>query len=359
MDLDAAERAGIRDATRRAALLDYLDGLGFSLEEMVAAEAQGRLFALAGDAVVRSGPPRHSLRDAAAALGTPLADVAHAWSALGLTVADHDQPALSDADIAGLRTWVELRRAVGEDVSSAMLRVLGTSMARLAEAESAAMRGGAPEIQLDYTADEARTAKAYAEVAQLVPLIGSLMDSVHRQHLQATRTYFEQVVHGASASVVVGVGFADLSGFTALTERLSLAELSRVLSTFGSTASEVVHEHGGRLVKLLGDAVMWVSADPNRLVEVALHLVQNPIAASAGIQVRAGLAYGSALALDGDYFGSPVNLAARLVAAADPGQILAPRQVTEQLTGWLCEPLPPVTLRGFEEPVTPYALRPA
>jgi class 3 adenylate cyclase len=357
VDLEAADAAGIRDAVARSALLDYLDSAGFTLDEMVEAERQGRLFALAGDAVLRSGPPIHSLRDAAERLDIPLGDVVHAWAALGLTTTDVDQRALSDADVAGLRTWDQLRRGIGDEIASGLLRVLGASMARLAEAESAAIRGGAPDIQLNHTADEARTAKAYAEVAQMVPMIGSLMDAVHRQHLQSTRTYFEQVVHDTSASVVVGVGFADLSGFTALTERLSLTELSGVLTTFGNTATDVVHEHEGRLVKLLGDAVMWVNADPNKLAEVALHLVSHPIAAAAGIQVRAGLAYGSVLALYGDYFGSPVNLAARLVAAAEPGQVLAPVEVTEHLIGWLGEPLAPITLRGFDHPVTPYALR--
>jgi class 3 adenylate cyclase len=359
VDLDAAQAAGIADAARRSELLDFLDSRGFSLAEMVEAEQNGRLFALAGDAVLRSGPPVHSLRDAAASLNLPVAEVAHAWSALGLTADDVDQRLLSDADIEGLRTWSFLRHGIGEEIASGLLRVLGASMARLAEAESAAIRAGAPDIQLNYTEDEARTAKAFAEVAQLVPRLGQMMDAVHRQHLQSTRTYFEQVSRDASSSVTVGVGFADLSGFTALTERLTLAELSGVLSTFGTSAAEVVHDHGGRLVKLLGDAVMWVNADPDKLAEVALHLVRHPVAASAGIHVRAGLAYGSVLALDGDYFGSPVNLAARLVAAAEPGQILAPSSVVDHLTGWLHEPLAPVSLRGFDNPVVPYALRPA
>ena len=359
MDADVAEAAGIRNAPARTELLDYLESLGFTLEDMVEAEQQGRLFALAGDAVLRSGPPRHSLRDAAAALALPVPDVAHAWAALGLTATDVDARQLSDADVDGLRTWALLRDGIGEEITSGLMRVLGTSMARLAEAESAAIRGGAPEIQLDVTEDEARTAKAFADVAQLVPRIGLMIDAVHRQHLQSTRTYFEQVIHDASAEVTVGVGFADLSGFTALTEHLSLPELSAVLTAFGTVATDVVHDYDGRLVKLLGDAVMWVNADPGKLVDVAEHLVRHPVAAEAGIQVRAGLAYGPVLAQFGDYFGSSVNLAARLVATAEPGQILASRQLVERLDGWLAEPLPPVALRGFDELVTPFALRPS
>jgi class 3 adenylate cyclase len=358
MDHELAEAAGIANAASRSDLLDYLESVGFSLDEMVEAELQGRLFALAGDAQVRSGPPIYTLRDVSNTLAIPVTEVAAAWYALGLTAGDVDARLLSEADLEGLRTWAMLRAGIGEELTSGLLRVLGTSMARLAEAESAAIRGGAPDIQLDVTADEARTAKAFGDIASLVPRIGLFMDAVHRQHLQSTRSYFESVIGDATANVTVGVGFADLSGFTALTRRLTLTELSVVLTAFGGVATDVVHEHDGRLVKLLGDAVMWVNADPNKLAEVANHLVRHPVAESAGIQVRAGLAYGDSLALFGDYFGTAVNLAARLVAVAEPGQILASADLVERLDGWLSEPLPPVALHGFDEPVTPHALRP-
>jgi class 3 adenylate cyclase len=356
MDLDALAAAGLRDAHLRGELIEFLAERGFTAEQMVEADARGRLFGLAGDVHVRSGPARYSLALAADALGLPLAEVQLAWSAMGLTVVDADEVALSEADLDGLRTWSEVRALVGWDVALGLLRVLGAAMARLAEAESAAIRAGVQELQLDYTDDEAQTARAWADVAPLVPRIGALMDAAHRQHLEAARVYFEGVVLDTSATVVCGVGFADLSGFTALSRQLSLAELSGLLNTFGSTAADVVQQHSGRLVKLLGDAVMWVSADAAHLAEVATHLVHHPLAEQAGIAVRAGLAYGPSLAQGGDYFGPAVNLAARLVAIAQPGQILASAEVAERLDGWRDEPLAPVTLRGFDESVVPHLL---
>ena len=100
-----------------------------------------------------------------------------------------------------------------------------------------------------------------------------------------------------------------------------------MLSEFGATVSDVVHADGGRVVKFLGDAVMWVSPKPERLAKAALDLVDHPRAREAGLQVRAGLGYGPILTQGGDYFGNAVNLAARLVAAAAPGQILAAEEV--------------------------------
>ena len=87
VDLDALEAAGIANARERAGLIEYLDGLGFTAEEMVEAEQRGRLFGLAGDAIRRSGRPTYSLRTAAEALGQPLEDVTHFWAMLGLSPA--------------------------------------------------------------------------------------------------------------------------------------------------------------------------------------------------------------------------------------------------------------------------------
>jgi class 3 adenylate cyclase len=129
-----------------------------------------------------------------------------------------------------------------------------------------------------------------------------------------------------------------------------------LLTEFGATVADVVHADGGRVVKFIGDAVMWVSPAPERLVKAAFDLVDHPRAREAALQVRAGLAYGTVLAINGDYFGSPVNLAARLVAAAAPGQILAAPELRDKLPDWPAIAHGPLTLKGFDAPVTAYDL---
>lgn len=359
VDVDALEAAGIRDASARRDLLDYLDSLGFTAEQMAEADGRGRLFALAGDELISSGPRAFSLRSAAEAIGRPLADVEQAWAALGLTVAHVDDVVLSSADVEGLRTWSDLDRVVGGDFALGVMRVLGASMARFSEAESAAIRAGVPAVQMDYTDDELATAKAFVSVASFVPRIGALIDAVHRQHLESTRVYFEDVLMDTSATALCGVGFVDLCGFTALTGQLSPDELSYLLEAFNSTVSDVVHADGGRLVKFIGDAVMWVSRTPERLATAAADLVQHRRARDAGLQVRAGIAFGPALARDGDYFGVTVNLAARLVAAAQPGQILATDAVRQAVPHWGARSTGPLTLRGFDDPIEAHILVPS
>lgn len=356
VDFDELQAAGIADARRRAPLIEYLDSLGFTAAQMVEAERRGRLFGLAGDAVQWTGQPTHSLSSAADAIGVPLTDVRQAWAVLGLTVADAAELALADSDVEALRTWAEIRTAVGNDAALSFLRVLGSAMARLAEAETTMIRIGLPDLDLGRTHDELVTAQAYRAAAEYIPRIGAMIDAMHRQHLASARTYFDRIARDESSTVVCGIGFADLSDFTTLTRLSTPDELSKLLNEFSGIAADVVHANGGRMVKFIGDAVMWVSATPQALADVALSLVHHPHAEHAGVQVRAGLSFGSVLAIGGDYFGNPVNLAARLVAAARPGQILVAAPWYDMPKDWPMAVQDPLTLKGFDEAITAYQL---
>ncbi len=354
VDFDALEAAGIADARRRAPLIEYLDSLGLTAEQMVEAEQHGRLFGLAGDIAQWSGRPRHSLADAARALGLPVADVEQAWTVLGLTVADPTAPMLSDADIEALRTWADLRNAVGDDAARGFLRVLGANVARVAEALASMSRAGLPDLDLGQSHDELVTARAYQAAAQFIPRIGSMLDTVHRHHMAAARAYFDAIDHREASTVVCGIGFADLSNFTQLTQRLTPGDLTSLLNEFNAVTNDVVHADGGRVVKFIGDAVMWVSPTPESLARVAVDLVHHPRPKMAHISVRAGLSFGSVVATGGDYFGNPVNLAARLVAAAEPGQILVAAPWYDMPGPWPVAPREPLALKGFNDPVTAF-----
>ena len=151
VDFDALQAAGIADARERAGLIEYLDGLGFTADEMVDAERRGRLFGLAGDALQWSGRPTYSLRTAAEALGLPIDEVARAWEALGLTIPDTHLPALSQADVDGLAAWVSIRAVAGEDAALNFLRVVGAALARLAEASGTMVRLAQPDLLMAHS----------------------------------------------------------------------------------------------------------------------------------------------------------------------------------------------------------------
>ena len=326
------------------------------------AHGQGRLFALAGDRLIRPVLGLLSLKEAAVRLEVDPVRLERAWRTLGLPNKGLDEPQLTEADLQALQTFLDVAAFLGEDVALGTARVIGSAMARVSEAESAAMRLALQgTIDLGVTHDEVVTARAFAAVAQLVPRIGQLLDTVHRQHLEATRGHFEGVQWEADdrSSFQIGVGFADLSGFTRLSQQLPLADLSRILTAFEEAATDAVQDRGGRVVKFMGDAVMWVSTSPHAHAEIARALVMHPLAAEANIPVRAGISYGLVLAQDGDYFGSTVNLASRLVALAEPSQVLSEGGLAAVLDDrWLAVPQEAVLVRGFDEPVTPFLLTP-
>ncbi|MDP9102281.1 MAG: adenylate/guanylate cyclase domain-containing protein [Actinomycetota bacterium] len=355
--------AGLLDAPdlpQRLALLAYLTDQGCSLDDMLIADGQGRLFALAGDRFLSTGTPAYDLSRAAGLLEVPADEVLRIWRALGLP--DPVGASLSLPDVEALRTVIDVGRVLGPDAAAGLSRVLGALMARLAEAESAAMRIGLREVQLGVTGSELVTAQAYSHVAALVPRIGALLDVAHRHHLHVARRHVEAMDAAASldGALRCGVGFADLSGFTRLAQQASLGSLSQILTRFEETASDEVHARGGRVVKFLGDAVMFVAPQPSQLIDIAWQLTVHPRALEAGIAVRAGLSYGSVLMQDGDYFGPPVNLAARLVAVAEAGQVLVADGLESALgEDWETTALPAQLLRGLDEPVVPYAVRPA
>lgn len=119
-----------------------------------------------------------------------------------------------------------------------------------------------------------------------------------------------------------------------------------------------MHAGGGRVVKFIGDAVMWVASSPDAMVAIAHELVHAPAAREAGLQLRAAVAAGEVVAQEGDWYGPPVNLAARLVGVARPGQVLAAADPALRLSpAWVAVPQEPVVLRGVDGPVTAYEVR--
>jgi adenylate cyclase len=118
------------------------------------------------------------------------------------------------------------------------------------------------------------------------------------------------------------VGFADLVGSTSWTQQLDFSTLSRALADFETRASEIIVNRRGRLVKLIGDEVMFVAEDASVAADIALALVDSFTSHDVLPPVRAGIASGKVVARDGDYSGVVVNLAARALSVADPSTVL-------------------------------------
>ncbi|HVU61636.1 MAG TPA: adenylate cyclase regulatory domain-containing protein [Mycobacteriales bacterium] len=364
MDLGEYEAAGLYDpldpdADARAELIAYLVEVGASLEEMVAAHAQGRLFALAGDRVIIPGRDQFSLNDIAAATGAPVADVCAIWRALGFPRAGWDDLVASPEDVEAVRVIVDMSRLIGLQGVLGIARVVASSMTRIADAASTAVRTQVPQLALGLSESELVTAKTFEGVATFVPRVGQALDAVWRHHLEAARRHWERsdsVDLAESGGVRLGVGFADLSGFTGMTESLTMVELSRLLTVFEEVADDIVRDEDGRVVKYIGDAVMYVTHGASSAVRVADRLLD--AAEVRGMQARAGVTVGVVLSLEGDYFGPVVNLAARLVAMAAPGELLVTDEVVARIDGAMeAVALGPRAIRGFSKEIEVAKLR--
>jgi|TARA_B100000470_G_scaffold180502_1_gene145126 adenylate cyclase len=140
--------------------------------------------------------------------------------------------------------------------------------------------------------------------------------------------------------------FADLSGFTRLTEEKGPHESVEVLEEFRAMSRRVAAWRGVRVAKWLGDGVMLVGTEPTPTIAWAGHLIEH-FAMARKINLRVGLATGEALLFEGDdYIGKPVNLAAKLCAVAKPGEILANCEVAD-LPPWIrVESVDDLEIRG-------------
>jgi adenylate cyclase len=149
------------------------------------------------------------------------------------------------------------------------------------------------------------------------------------------------------------VGFADLVEYTRTSRALTPAELTDAIGRFESRVGEIVPRHGGRVVKLIGDEIMFVLPDAASAMALALELARELAHDPELPEVRIGLAAGPVVSHAGDYYGDVVNLAARLVKAADPGSALMTESPFERTSSEEPVELP---LKGYDTPVRAWRL---
>ena len=210
------------------------------------------------------------------------------------------------------------------DTSLQFARVIGSSMARIAEAEvSPAVRGMPAPAPGPVTRVEA--ADRFAALADhSLPAMARLLEFVWRRHVQAAvrRAMLLRSRSDSGALPVLAVGFADMVGFTTLSQQLSEEELAAVVARFEEVAHDTVTGGGGRVVKMIGDEAMFVADSALDAARIGLALAEAYADDELLSDVRVALAVGPVLVQDGDFYGPVVNLASRVVNMAAPGAVL-------------------------------------
>jgi adenylate cyclase len=344
-------------------IVAFLRALGADPDEVSEALHDDRLWELTVD-VLLAMPRELTAVELAEQAGVRLEEVPDLLRALGHP--EPDAPATEvvyaqhDAGVVAAAAGVA-RVFPDPETGLRLLRVMGLALARMADAAVAAY---VAEVEGPMTRDGASLvehARSQAEaIARLKDLSAVLPVLLGQQSLQAVRrgrTVRRYAVD--HETVQLSVGFVDLVGFTSLSGALSPAELSRVIADFESRAFDIVTRRGGQVIKHIGDEVMFVAFDAPAACDIGLALVQE-FAPEADVTPRGGLAFGSLLSRDGDYYGSEVNLAARLADIAVPNEILASselRRYTEKATeDFAFEPAGRRQLKGFNDPIEVYSL---
>lgn len=298
---------------------------GVTDEEIEAATKAGRLHLLVLEHLAIAGVPKYTQEEVAELSGLSLTDLRRFWRALGFPDVGLEERVFSDEDVNVLSTVTgSIAMGVTDlDVAVQLTRVYGSSMARIADAE----------VQTGMT----RAREESVEIAELFALTGgapitsvaTILEHVWRRHLQAAIRRLTMA--NPETENTMAIGFCDLVGWTAMSQQLSEEELASVVDRFEELAYDTVAAGGGRVVKMIGDEVMFVVDNPTIAAHIGLALADAYSDEETLSDVRVGIAYGSVLGREGDYFGPVVNLAHRIVNIAFPGTELVSPDVAEAI----------------------------
>jgi adenylate cyclase len=263
------------------------------------------------------------------------------WIALGFPLPADDDPVYTEQDVEALRYAGELigSGSVEEDLLVQLTRTMASSVARIADA------------QVEVAVERARRFGSDEPVLidqNVVDRTPWMLGYIWRRH--ATAAFGRAVDSAGAEEQSLAVGFADLVGFTAMSQELSETALAAVVSRFESLAHDTVVRRGGRVVKMIGDEVMFAVDDTRAGIEVALSLVEAYSDDDVLQDVRVGLSCGGVLQLQGDLYGPPVNLASRIVGIARPRSVVVSEAVFEALaddTAYEWRSLRPRTFKGI------------
>lgn len=314
------------------------------------------------------GPTTYDRTQVAERAGMPVDLAVRIWQALGFPTPPEDAVAFTEEDSEALRDIQELLGSefVDEDMVLDLARAVGQTMGRLAS--------WLGDVWLRQLADhllapgergtDETVAAALLATRDLRPRFEHLLLQGWRRQLaavgiRAMSTSAAATADPATGTARVSVGFADVVSFTKRSRRMDGQSLADFVEHFERSSAEIVTELGGRVVKTLGDEILFVADDPRAAAEIGLQILERGATDTEFPEVRVGLAAGEVILRLGDVFGTPVNLAARLTSVARPGSVLVDPELARALSddrAYETRPLHSRSLQGLGK-VRPWVLR--
>ena len=339
----------------RLELLRRLSDDGVELDELKSAVEEGRVVLLPVERALSAGERRYTLEEVVEEAGMERPLVVRLWRALGMPEPESDAPVFDEEDLASLKDAGRfLDAGIPEDEFLSLTRTMSQALSGVAASIGTAFAGAF----LREGDTEAKLALRYAEgTRELLPLLDQTVVRMLHLHLrERSRSAVIGEAELASGSLPgsqrVAVCFADLVGFTKLGERLPSEELGSVAGRLAELAGEVA-ESPVRMVKTIGDAAMLVAPAPEQLLRSTFDLLDAVERAGQDFpRLRVGASWGPALNRSGDWYGRTVNLASRITDVAEPGTVIATRELSEataQLCAW--SPLGAREFKGIADAV--------
>lgn len=311
------------------------------------------------------GRPR-SLRPAEASVASSISmeRAQRMWRALGFPVIEGEDVMFTEADVEAMRHVSEMVRdgGIDEDLAVGMTRALARTADRLAVwqtqlvAESLTpteqVAGLGEDKDSRTVADPAVAERAARRLVELADEIEPLLTYVWRRHL--SEAIARMLADAGNADDATAprrvVGFADLVAFTSLVRRMTERQLGVLVQRFEELASDIVTAHGGRVIKTVGDEILFVHRDVAAAAAIALDLTEAMAEDALLPNVRVGMAYGTCVSRLGDVFGLTVNRASRLTAVTPDGRVFVDDLLAQRLgavSGFTTTPQRRRHLRGI------------
>jgi len=300
------------------------------------------------------GAPELNSEEVAEQANVDIEDARQFWRALGFPRIPDDARIFTRQDVAMLRAGSDIleREDADAQVLLQITRASGQAFARMTAVHVVPIAQQVLSVMRsrEYSDSEAVDQVVDASDA-LLTLVEPFVSYAWRRHLVAA--VLQLAASGAQDLAdehVLTVGFADLVGFTAASQELTNREIAGTVDRFERLAYDQVPEHGGKVIKMIGDEVMFTTETEAAAADISLRLLEACAADEIVPEVRIGLATGPTLLWEGDVYGPTVNLASRLVNIARPGTILVSEQLGDSLAdadGLALRPTPRVNLKGI------------
>lgn len=311
-------------------------------------------------------------REVASGAGVSLLSARKLWRAMGFPNIGDDDVAFTEKDMAALTTIIELVRKeqLTESAAISITRAIGQMTDRMVVWQIEAL---VEEMVVQRgISDAAARRNLVAELPHLIePLEETLVYAWRRQMNAAVQRLAVRAESGLASSeagregteddaplpLARAVGFADLVSYTSLSRQMNERTLAQLVQRFENMCAEIISVGGGRLVKTIGDEVLYIAETPEAGAEISLALAKAFTEDELLPSARVSMVWGRILSRLGDIYGPTVNLASRLTSLAEPGTVLIDATTAATLRDndrFVLMPHKARTVRGFGEvhPVT-------